>query len=694
MKVSNLQAVLLVLFLGSCVQVLRAQTFPQQSLVATYESGRSSDADGKAKDLVAKYPDDPRAYFWLALAEPGSKESRQGIEKIRLIPSAKAWTLLAKATTNTMYATTYIDQALEAAPDDADVLQAATVALVEINRYNGETLGVQRLLEKHRDGFSKSADLLVTEAHADLFVRPETATKDFQNHAMADLDQALVLNPHNENAIVLKVQQLRRTDAVKAYAFIQKVAPSFPDSYRVQTELWITALNQKDAKALQGQIQRDITAMLQRKLPKMSELRAISDAVSAIPDMRAAVIETLIKADPGTAQADLMLVQQALTDPPVGTPEQDVADKIAALETYLARPNHPDSDTLKFARASLEGLMSGQENPDLAKLYIAVENNSGFSRGIRVLAKKKYRLPDLERLALLELDDRWDMLHSRLDTMRDLNGFVDFVIGDYVHFSETSLGLIYLEEGKLELAEKTLTQARELHDNDSVTTVYLAQVYQAKGDFTKAQSLMLEALNESYYGRPSNPAIEALPELYKAEHNGTDGLDAFMKPIIEKAREQRKQAVLKAKQFPAAALPDFHFVDLKGKPVSLADYNGKIVVMNFWATWCGPCRKEFLDYQKLSAMYKDDPRVAIVAVSIDDADTPSSSISSYIDKNQFTFPVFRGAEFAKENHISTIPFTWFVDESGKIIFSKLGNSPDLVEEFGWRLDVIEHPPRS
>ena len=64
-------------------------------------------------------------------------------------------------------------------------------------------------------------------------------------------------------------------------------------------------------------------------------------------------------------------------------------------------------------------------------------------------------------------------------------------------------------------------------------------------------------------------------------------------------------------------MPDFKFFDLDGKPVTPESLAGKVVVLDFWATWCGPCKQSLPNLEKVYEKYKDNPKVAFYAVSID-----------------------------------------------------------------------------
>src|SRR5262245_13522163 len=80
---------------------------------------------------------------------------------------------------------------------------------------------------------------------------------------------------------------------------------------------------------------------------------------------------------------------------------------------------------------------------------------------------------------------------------------------------------------------------------------------------------------------------------------------------------------------------DFVLKDQHNQPVKLSDYKGKVVIVNFWATWCGPCKVEIPDFVKLYAQYKDKGLV-IVGISIDDS---AEQLQSFMREYKMNYPV-------------------------------------------------------
>lgn len=114
--------------------------------------------------------------------------------------------------------------------------------------------------------------------------------------------------------------------------------------------------------------------------------------------------------------------------------------------------------------------------------------------------------------------------------------------------------------------------------------------------------------------------------------------------------------------------PDFELNNLNGKPVRLSQFKGKKVMLNFWATWCPPCKEEMPAIQKFYTERGDS--VQILAVNLD----PENNVKEFAEKLKVNFPILldEDEEVISAYKILTIPTTFFIDEEGIIQNKFLG----------------------
>ena len=118
---------------------------------------------------------------------------------------------------------------------------------------------------------------------------------------------------------------------------------------------------------------------------------------------------------------------------------------------------------------------------------------------------------------------------------------------------------------------------------------------------------------------------------------------------------------------PADLAPDFTMFDFDGNAVKLSDFRGKPVILNFWASWCGPCKAEMPDLEAAWQTHGDQVQFLIVNLTDGRSETVEAA-SSYIASQGYTFPVYYDVnmEGALAYSVYAIPMTYFIDASGQI----------------------------
>ena len=118
---------------------------------------------------------------------------------------------------------------------------------------------------------------------------------------------------------------------------------------------------------------------------------------------------------------------------------------------------------------------------------------------------------------------------------------------------------------------------------------------------------------------------------------------------------------------------DFTVQDWEGGKVSLSDYYGKPIVVNFWATWCGPCKSELPAFDNAYAAYRDEITFLMVNMTDGYSETVAGT-KQFIEENGYSFPVYFDTSYEayQAYGVTAIPMTLFIDADGKLITSVLG----------------------
>jgi len=122
-------------------------------------------------------------------------------------------------------------------------------------------------------------------------------------------------------------------------------------------------------------------------------------------------------------------------------------------------------------------------------------------------------------------------------------------------------------------------------------------------------------------------------------------------------------------------LPDLTLTDMNGKQVNVADLGktGKIIVLDFWATWCVPCKKELNNINDIYDDWKKKYNVSVVAVSIDDSRS-ITKVKPYAEGQRWSYDILLDVnqDLKRQLNIQSVPFTLVLDQSGKIVYTHSG----------------------
>jgi thiol-disulfide isomerase/thioredoxin len=127
------------------------------------------------------------------------------------------------------------------------------------------------------------------------------------------------------------------------------------------------------------------------------------------------------------------------------------------------------------------------------------------------------------------------------------------------------------------------------------------------------------------------------------------------------------------------AAPDFSLEDLEGKTVRLSDSGGKVRLVDFWATWCAPCREEIPQFKELYAQYKDQG-FELIGIAMDEEG--AKVVRPFVEKHQVSYTNLLGNEKVEQafGGVLGYPTAFFIDRDGKIVDSYVGGVPKRVFE--------------
>ena len=147
-----------------------------------------------------------------------------------------------------------------------------------------------------------------------------------------------------------------------------------------------------------------------------------------------------------------------------------------------------------------------------------------------------------------------------------------------------------------------------------------------------------------------------------------------IRPAEDPQRQRAERYIARPELVRAKMVPNFSVTTVDGRKIAMDDLQGKVVLLDFWATWCGPCREALPHIQQAAKKFKDEPLV-ILSVSLD---TNEQAWKEFIEKHEMTWPQYRDGGFtgpiAKMFGVNAIPHTFTVDADGVLQEEHIGDS--------------------
>ncbi len=254
-------------------------------------------------------------------------------------------------------------------------------------------------------------------------------------------------------------------------------------------------------------------------------------------------------------------------------------------------------------------------------------------------------------------------------------------------FDSYGLGLYKL--GRIGEAENAFERAyRDMKGESPDFTERLVMTYNKEEKYAEVIDVGTKAIES---GIANDSLLEYFKTAYVKVHGSSNGLSELIRSSQEKASEVERARVAKSR-ISEPAIP-FSLKSMDGNVVKLSDLRGKVVVIDFWATWCDPCKKSFPTLEQVYERYSGNNDVRIMALNTWEQVSGKERedlVKDFMAKNKYRFPVLYDQDAVDDYGVDGIPTRYVIDRKGNIAFVNVGfyNAVQMMGELTAQINLL------
>lgn len=470
-------------------------------------------------------------------------------------------------------------------------------------------------------------------------------------------------------------------DPEKAFAALEKEMELYPSLKKEVLPHYIRLLPAVKKEAAPELVQKEIESFLKDSLKTEEDYAALEAMYTAakLSNQAKLVREWMMQKYPDGKWAANEAAQAFFREKDVAKKEallKEMEKGIGTKETWKHLKNNLDFYKLQIPKAyaakkDWAGLRRAMQNLDVSQKELVSDsyNNIAWnmqgdstelalaeelSRSATQHAKAELTKPSGKKPLHLTTSDWKRVREDNYALYADTYAMIMYRMGQY------KKGLAYAKEAALDLSK-----GKDAEQNN--TYALLAE------KALPAKQLKKELETFVKNGAATKDIKDILRKTYIAEKGNANGFDDYIAGLQQEATAEIMAKLRKSMINEAA--PSFALMDLSGNKVTLADLKGKVVVADFWATWCGPCISSFPAMQKMVNQYKANKKVAFVFINTwENNDDKKKLVQDFITKSQYNFKVLMDEDdkVVTQFKVEGIPTKFIIDGNGMIRFKSVG----------------------